>query len=407
MAIAGGTRNISWLYSGTLIGTLLALPAYYWLAARTPRRVFIPVTYLFIGGSMTGFFVAFSQTTGDVNVWVSRVFFVWASVFNMFLFTLFWAFMADFWSSEQAKRVFGLVGIGGTAGVLGGSFLVGRFAEQLGLPVLVTVFAVAIGLSIIVVLRLSALSDRSSGRQGMDRSLVARDAEPTRDIWAGYKSIVRSPYLIGISFSVIGHTVIGTFLWIMRTKLAAEHFGDDREARIAFFANITLYANLITIVIQLVLFRVISKQLGIGLMLALVPIVAFVGFGLIEILPSFGFAAIWVVFWVQTLRRGLHYAISKPAREILFTVVSADERYKSKPFIDTFVYRGGDWFGAQVEKLIALSSVAIGAVAIPIAGVWLVINLLLGCQQVRLAKAQRESEGPGPNLRPKDGAVGV
>jgi AAA family ATP:ADP antiporter len=388
MGVAGGVSNLPWLFTGTLVGMLVANPPFSWLVTRLPRVTFVSITYRFFMLNLLVFFVLLKVNTGDANIWVGRVFYIWSAVFNLFVVSVFWAFMADLFSSSQGKRLFGFIGAGGTIGGILGSSITALLVERLGPALLLFVSIALLEVAVLAVRRLSALSDRFKATRG-----AAPDEKPIGGgILAGLSHAFRSPYLVGISVYMLLFTILSTFLYF---ELAAvvDHAITARPARTALFAQIDFFVNVLTLVTQLFFTGRILKWLGVALTLSLLPILTVVGFAGLGLAPTL---ALVVVF--QVLRRAGNFAVARPTREVLFTVIPREDKYKAKSFIDTFVYRFGDQLGAWGEaglRLLGLGVAGVSLVAVPLNIVWLLVAIWLGWRYTRTSRA-RQAGVPAP-----------
>lgn len=390
MGAAGGVDNLAWLFTGTLVAMILLQPLFASLVARFSRRRFIAISYRFFALNLVGFYIALGALPATSHVWVGRVFFIWAAVFNLFVVSIFWAFMADIFAREQGKRLFGFIGVGGTLGGIAGSLFTAQLVESLGQRNLLLASAVLLEVAVWCTFALG----RSRPAQDDALHTAARvEAAPEQaiggSVFAGFTHVAKSPYLMGISGYMLLFTVLSTFLYFQQAELSTLYF-EDRATRTAFFARIDLWVNVLTLFTQAFLTARLIRWLGVGVTLALLPIMTVIGFGALTLVPAM---AIFVAF--QVLRRAGNYAVARPTREVLFTVVPREDKYKAKSFIDTAVYRGGDQLGAWTYRILSvnlgLGLAAIAGVAIPLAALWTGIALWLGRRQ---AKIVEESGGP-------------
>jgi AAA family ATP:ADP antiporter len=424
MGVAGGVENLPWLFTGTLVTMLVAHPPFAALVARLPRTRFIAYTYRFFMANLVIFFVLLKLAPPRTDVWVGRVFFVWVSVFNLFVISIFWAFMTDLFANEQGKRLFGFIALGGTLGAIIGAAITAFLAEILGPVQLMLISIALLELAVRCTRWLSRHADelRRDERRlfGETEGLAAagpavgpmltqermkeeevrrREAEtggtpPGGDetpigggVLAGVDHVLRSPYLLGICAYMLLYTIASTFLYFQQAEIVDRNF-IDRAMRTAFFARIDLAVNVLAIFTQAFLTGRIVKWLGVAVTLTLLPAVCVVGFTTLGFMPVI---AVLVVF--QTLRRAGNYAVARPTREVLYTVVTREDRYKAKNFIDTFVYRGGDQIGAWSYALMSwlgLTMAAIAFVAAPLAAIWLVVGYWLGREQAQRAESLAE-----------------
>ena len=376
MGVAGGTRNLPWLYTGTLLSTLLVHPPFAALVARLPRDRFIALSNRFFIANILIFFVVFKTVPEADLVWVGRVFFVWTSVFNLFVVSVFWAFMVDVFRTDQAKRLFGFIGVGGTVGGIAGAAVTATFAGVVGPIALFLVSAVFLELAVQCVHQLNRAAP--AARQ------TANGAEPLigGQTLAGISHVIKSPYLLNICLYMMLFTIGSTILYFQQAQIAEQTYA-DRAGQTAFFARLDLAVNTLTLVTQLFLTGRLMKWLGVSVMLALLPLLTIAGFITLGIAPTLG---VFVVF--QVLRRSGEYAVARPTREVLYTVLTREDKYKAKHFIDTFIYRSGDQVGAW--SMAGMAAVGLGLagtafVAVPLAGIWLVISIWLGRRQSSLA----------------------
>ncbi len=403
MAVASGVRNLPWLFTGTLVLMLIVHPPFAALVAKLPRRKFISYTYRFFIANLFIFFVLLKMAPESANIWIGRGFYWWTSVFNLFVVSVFWAFMADVFHSEQGKRMFGFIALGGTLGAIIGAGITAFLAEPLGPVQLILISVVLLELSVQCVLRLSKYSEAARPLEAPDESgpRVAGlpETEPGRGfsprppagederpigggVLAGIYGVLRSPYLLAICAYMLVFTIAATFLYFQQAEIVDRTF-TDRAVRTAFFAKIDLAVNILAIFTQGFLTGRLIKWLGVAVTLALLPALCIIGFTGLGVWSTLG---VLVVF--QTLRRAGNYAVARPTREVLYTVVSREDKYKAKNFIDTFVYRGGDQIGAWSYALmgwLGLGMSAIAFAAAPICAVWLLIGYWLGRRQAVMA----------------------
>ena len=377
-----GIEAVRWLFIGTAVVTLAVNPVFALMVSRYRRIVFITATYLFFALSLLGFYLVLVGAPDAIGEVSGMVFFVWFSVFNLFATMVFWALMADRFSLEQSKRLFGVISVGGTLGAIAGPWLASRLVGTLGTAGLLPVAAASLGLAVgaaWVVARLQhrtpqAAADPSAPPAVDERAIIGGSA------WQGFRAVFRSPYLLGISAYVLILTVISTFIYFTRLQMVAA-LGSDLDMRTGVFARIDLYTQLTTLVLQAVVTGHLMKRLGVHITLALLP--AIVSLGFVGLALSASLAALIVL---QATFSAVQRSIIRPARETLFTVVSREDKYKSKAFIDTFVYRTGDVVGAQVEGLLGrlgMGLAALVSVTVPLALVWGALGIWLGRAQQR------------------------
>ena len=391
MGVAGGVRNLPWLFLGTLAGMLLIHPLFTALVSRMPRGRFIPLSYTFFAVNLIIFWYVFQTISEGSGIWAGRVFFVWTSVFNLFVVSIFWSLMADLFRPTQAARLFGFVAIGGTVGAVVGSSTTAYLASRIMPTNLLLVSAALLGLAMLAAHQLmsSAPKPGESGKQIVDSG----ERRPIGGgVLDGIRTVFSSSYLLGIVGYMLLYTITATFLYFQQAEIVDVSF-TDRAARTVFFARIDLAVNILTAITQIFFTGRIVRRLGVALSLAALPLVCVLGFAAIGVTPT-----LLVIAVFQVLRRSSNYAISRPCREMLYTVIPRDAKYKAKNFIDTFVYRFGDQVGAwsySALGALGLGAAAISLVAAPLAAGWLAIGLWLGRRQQKMATPQ-----PTPRTTP-------
>ena len=379
MGVAGGVDNLPWLFTGTLIGMLLVHPVFTAMVSRLPRRRFIALSYHLFAAFMAVFLVVLGTLSEGGILWAGRVFYVWTSVFNLFVVSIFWSVMADIFRPEQGARLFGFIAVGGTAGAVVGSAVTASLAELIPPRLLLLASIVLLELGVVVALRL--LSEQPGAARRGDLPGPPGEVVIGGTVGAGIAAVARSPYLLAVVAYMLLYTITATFLYFQQAEIVAGAF-TDRGARTAFFARIDLAVNVLTVVTQVFLTGRIVRALGIALSLAWLPLVCVFGFVAVGLVPSLG-----VLAAVQILRRASNYAVSRPCREMLYTVLDRETKYKAKNLVDTFVYRAGDQVGAWSWAAMAALGLGVAGVAfaaIPLSAGWLGVGLWLGRRQTRM-----------------------
>lgn len=379
--IERGADDLPSLITATLVAMAVATPVFGWLVSRLPRRRFIPLAYRFFGLNMLAFWGAFYLLPERAHLWLGYGFYVWLSVFNLFVVSVFWGLMADLWTSEQGKRLFGFIGVGATLGVIAGSLTTATLVDALGRVNLMLVSAVLLEGAVWAMLGVA-------GRFG-----VRADAKATPELspgaLEGLRQVFSSPYLLAASGYMLCYTVCSTFLYIKVGEVVSGAIA-DRGERTAFYANITLWTNILTLLTQVFLTGRIVRTVGVGVALTAVPLVTIAGFVVLGNAEALALPLLGTVFAFSVARGWTNYAVSRPSREMLYSVVSRDEKYKAKPFIDTFVYRGGDALGAWGPTWLARAGATLWGGAAVIGAIGLGLGLLLGAM-----RRKRESPGSG------------
>ena len=372
--------NLQILWTAVFFVMMLAVPAYSWLASKFSRGVFVPLANRFFIACLLTFWLCLVFLPLDARPWIDRVFYVWASVFALFVVTVFWGFMSDCFDNSQGKRLFSFVAVGSSLGGIGGSTLTVGLVESLP--------AFSLLLLACIPLEIASWCARVLHRR-FNTGSVAIPGEAGRVItgtaWSGMRAVFASPYLMGIAAFIALMTFVSTMLYFQQANLVAEAFA-NRGERTVFYARIDLVVNTLTIIFQLYLTARIIKWLGVGLTLAIIPALMALGFVALGLYPTL--AALVVV---QVIYRAGRYGLTKPAREILWTVLGRQAKYKSKPFLDAAVYRGGDLLSGWIYYGLAALGLSIGAIALtaaPVACVWTLLAVRLGSKQEKLANQE-------------------
>jgi AAA family ATP:ADP antiporter len=380
--VAGGVNNLQWLFTATLVGMVLVNIPFAYLVKTLPRRRFIPITYHFFAGNIVLFAVLLHLANAQQTIWIGRIFFVWVTVYNLFVVSVFWQMNVDLFSPEQSKRLFGLIAVGASIGAIVGSSTTAGLARYVSPIVLLFGAACLLEIAIFSASRLSRLSRVLHHEPALDS---AEEAPIGGSVFAGFTRAFGSRYLVNVSLFILLYTITSTFLYFQLTGIVDRAIS-GRGAQTAFFATIDLSVNVLTLAIQLFLTGRVVALLGMGLTLGLLPVLTIIGFGALALMPTITAVAVF-----QVLRRASDYAITRPTREGLFTVLSREDRFKAKSFIDTLVYRIGDQIGAWSVALLrglGFGGSEVALCAVPLAALWLVDALWLGRRQERLA-AQR------------------
>jgi AAA family ATP:ADP antiporter len=370
MGIAGGVDNLHWLFLATFLATLVVVPFYGWLSGRVPRRRLLPIVYSFFAVTLAGF--AVGMWTSPDDVWLGRSFYVWISVYNLFVVSMAWSLMADLFRPEQAKRLFGQIAAGASLGGLAGPLAGGLLVPFVGHGGLLMISAGLLVATLIAVRSLLAWRAAQGGPEPSDED-ISRPLEG--GVLAGLTLIVRSPYLLGISAFVVLLASVSTFLYFEQARLVEATFS-DRVRQTQVFSAIDVTVQSLTIFIQLFVTGRLTRRFGVTVLLSAVPIAMILGFGTLAAMATFP-----VLVVVMILRRVGEYALVRPGREMLFTTVDAETKYKAKNAVDTVVYRGGDAVSAWLNS--AVGAMGAGAVAVSIVGAviaaaWAALGYALG-----------------------------
>ncbi|HZH43009.1 MAG TPA: MFS transporter [Lysobacter sp.] len=356
------------LFTATFVAMLLLQPVYGWLVSRYPRRVFLPVVYLVFIACLAGFYAAFRYELPGRGA----LFFVWIAVFNLFAVSVFWSYMADVFDNEHAKRVYGYIGAGGTAGAMLGPTITSLLVERIGVGTLLLVSMGFLGVCLLCIVRLrpwALLRERRAG--------AVRHGAMGGSVLAGLRLVWEQPLLRAIALLMFFGIGVGTFLYNEQAAIARRFFPSD-EARTAYYAHIDLAINLLTLTVQVLLTRWLLRRFGVGPLLLIPGIAILLGFSLLAASPLPILVAV-----VQVVTRSSEFSLNKPARETLYTRVDPEARYKAKAVIDTAIYRGADLTFVWVHKAIA----AFGSSMVFLFGTLLAAGMTFGAW--RVIRAQR------------------
>jgi len=404
MGLNGGADKYPWLFTGTLVAMVVVSPPFALLVTKLPRKRFIPIVYRVSMACLLAFWLALTFLPASFNLAAAYTFFIWFSVFNLFVVSVFRGFMADIWHLDQAKRLFGFIGVGGTLGALAGSKMASLLAKPIGSVNLLFLSIVLLEVAVFSVRRLVVIHRIDAAPPGRDATPAA--ALSTSDMWRGLKLIINQSYLRWIASYTFMYGLVGTFLYYQQGKLVDLTI-HDRDLRTQYFANIEFWVQLGTVLIQFFLTARLIRWFGITFALISQPAIAVFGWIVLSLamvygtwLGTHGFTLgqlapeLAVLAGVQILLRISNFATAQPAREALYTVVEREVKYKSKSFIDTFVYRLGDCLGAWAFmgiQVVGATLTAIAVLTIPIATVWVFVGRSLGRKQRELTDGAKSS----------------
>ena len=378
LGLEGGADKLQWLFTATFVVMLLMVPVFGALASRLPATRFVPLIYRVIAASMLVFGVLIANRIAPVAV--GRVFFVWISIYNLFIVSIFWSVLVDRFSSEQGRRLFGFIAAGGTLGTFIGPLLAATMATRLG-PVALTVAAAL--LLEVAVRCYRALLSRTQSQSG---SRLIEDRRMGGSMLAGITLITRSPYLLGLVLFMLLHTSAATLLYFEQGRIVAGSYADVASPA-QFFAVVDLIVSALTLIFQLLLTAPLIRLVGVGGALVALPLATIVAFSAMALAPVPATVAL-----AQGLRRAVEFAIVRPAREVLWTVVSREEKYKAKNVIETLVYRGGDAASGWLSVGLTALGAGFGLVAlviVPFAGLWGWLCLWLARHQEKQVESKK------------------
>jgi AAA family ATP:ADP antiporter len=374
--------EVSWLWTFTFLFSVAAVFLYGAAVARFRLRQLVPAVYGFFAASFVLFYLA-GQTLQDQTL-LDKAFYVWISVFSLFHISVFWAFMADTFSRPQATRLFGFIGAGASVGGILGPALATLLVDDIGTDSLMLVASALVVLSVPLIRRLQCmklleLHNQPGGPGSGDIEFIGGNP------LAGFKEFFSSPFLLGIGLFIFLYTAIGSFVYFELKNLLVDY---DLETRTRIWAGMDLVVNILTILVAVFATGRIASRLGLPFTLASIPVIIAVGLLLLAATPM-----VSVVIAVQVVRRVGNYAVSRPAREMLFTAVSRETRFKAKPVIDIVIYRGGDmlnaWAFTALTQGLGLGLAAAAAVGAAIAGIWAITGIYLGRSFNRMGESEQ------------------
>lgn len=383
MAVQSGPETIPYLFMGTFVTMLIVTPIFGWVASRYARKQFLPWVYYFFILNILMFWVAFTYALNqDLNyVWLSRVFFVWISIFNLFVVSVFWSFMADLYSREQARRLFGIISAGGSIGALLGGIATTALVVPIGFQNLMPISATLLLLAALCIRQLRHWVER----QNRDEitTTVASGKPLGGGPLAGVTHVFQSKYFMAIAAKSVFASLLGTALYMFTADLVQDQIIDP-DLRTQFFSSINVATNALALIGQLLIVKHVVARFGIGITLSILPIVSIIGFAALALEPTLAVVAVLTV-----ARRALGFGFSKPTSDMLYSVVTPEDKYKVKNFIDTVVYRTGDVIGTwSVRFLVAgLGLAGTSVVMLPFAAIWAGVAIWLGRDYRRRASS--------------------
>ena len=365
--------EVSWLWTFTFLFSAVAVSLYGAAVTRIRVQRLVPSVYGFFAASFILFYLG-TQTLAD-RVLLDKCFYVWISLFSLFHISVFWSFMADTFSKPQATRLFGFIGAGASIGAIGGPAIAAFLVGDLGTDPLLLIASALVALTLPLVVWIQRLKD--SDLQNRNVAAAASDFDFIGgNPLAGFAEFLSSRYLLGIGLFIFFYTSIGSFVYFELKNLLADY---DRETRSQIWASMDLVVNSLTILVAAFATGRIAKHLGLPFTLASIPILIGTGLLILAAAPM-----VSVVVALQIIRRAGNYAVSRPAREMLFTAVDREVRFKAKPVIDIVIYRGGDmlnaWAFTALTQGLGLGLAAVALVGAGIAACWAAIGIYLGRQ---------------------------
>jgi AAA family ATP:ADP antiporter len=367
-----GRDTVTDLYVVTWIVSLIIVPLYGWLCGKFRRSTFLPLVYGLVAVSLAGVGIAIGRDSS--NVAVGQFFYVWISVLNLFMVSVFWSFLLEFFDGGQTRRLFGVIAAGGTTGALIGPMLTDLTVQSIGNDGVLYMGAAFFVVAIICQRRLLAIWHGQEGTAGAGAAERPMGGNP----FAGFSLVLQSPYLLGIALFVILLASVNTFLYFEQMRLVTEAFPDE-EQRTQVFSRLDYVVQTLAVLGQLFITGRVASRLGVVVLLTVIPVAMVAGFTLLALFNTF-----WVLAIVFVVRRAGEYAFIRPGREMLFSLVDTETKYKAKNLIDVPVYRGGDALSAQVKAGLESGGLSVAGVALLGAGIaaaWAANGWWLGRRQ--------------------------
>lgn len=364
-------EQLSWLWTSTFFFSVIAVSIYGAVISRIRLRVIVPSVYAFFALTFVGFYIA-GSTLGENDI-VNRCYYVWLSVFSLYHLSVFWTFMSGLYNKEQAKRLFSIIAMGASAGAIVGPAIPTFFADNIGNLNLLLIAAVLLMVPIPIIMKLESLRISELGNEDVQADL-AGDKKLSGNPFSGFKTFVSNPYLLAIGLFILFYVLMNTFIYFELRKMMGDF---DREIRTQIWGGIDLAVNSLALLTALFATGRLATRFGMPITLALIPALMVGGWVVVALSPVLA-----VLIGLQVTRRAGNYAITRPGREMLFTAVDADTRFKAKPVIDIVVYRGGDvvtaWLYTALTATVGLGLAGVALVAAAFAAAWAGAGIYLG-----------------------------
>lgn len=362
--------ELSWLWTSTFFFSFIAVTLYGAIISRVKLKYVVPGVYIFFSLSFVLFYL-FAAVIPDPD-FLNKCFYIWLSVFSLFHVSVFWSFISNLFSTEQAPRLFSFIASGASIGAIIGPTIPILFAGDLGVMNLLLIAAGILLLPVPIINYLESLKTTELGNKNLDTQRSNKKLE--RDLLSGFMTLIKDPYLVSIGIFILLYVAMNTFVYFELRKFLIDF---DRDTRTQVWASIDLAVNLLAITTAIFATSRIAKRFGMPMTLAIIPLLMIVGWMAVAVSPI-----LMVLIGLQIIRRAGNYAITKPGREMLFTMVSNEARYKAKPVIDIVIYRGGDmltaWFYTLLTASFGLGLNFIALIAACLAGLWAFTGVYLG-----------------------------
>ena len=362
--------ELSWLWTSTFFFSFIAVTLYSAIISRVKLKYVVPGVYIFFSLSFISFYLL-AAVIPDPD-FLNKCFYVWLSVFSLFHVSVFWSFISNLFSTEQAPRLFSFIASGASIGAIIGPAIPIMFAGDLGVMNLLLIAAGILLLPIPIINQLESLKVAELGNKNLN--IEAPNKRLEKNILSGFLTFIKDPYLVAIGVFILLYVAMNTFIYFELRKFLIDF---DRDTRTQIWASIDLVVNLLAITTAIFATSRIAIRFGMPLTLAMIPLLMIFGWMAVAVSPI-----LFVLIGLQIIRRAGNYAITKPGREMLFTMVSNEARYKAKPVIDIVIYRGGDmvtaWFYTLLTASFGFGLNIIALIAACLAAVWASTGVYLG-----------------------------
>ncbi len=389
MASDWSRTETSFLWTLTFFFSVIGVLVYGFVISRVRFSRVVPGVYLFFAATFVLFYAG-SSLVPDPTL-IDKAFYVWLSVFSLFHVSVFWSFMSGLYNREQAKRLFAVIATGASSGAIVGPLIPGFFAESIGVMNLLLITAGMQLIPVALIPKLEQLKVVELGNVGREADL-SEAKRLAKNPFSGFVSFIKNPYLLAIGIFILMYVTMSTFVYMELREMLAPF---ERAERTVINARIDLAVNVLAILTALFFTGRIASRFGVATLLAAIPVMMVGGWLVVAAVPLLA-----VMIGLQIARRAGNYAVTKPGREMLFTIVSDDDRYKAKPVIDICVYRGGDmltaWFHTGLKEVLLLGSSGVAVVAAVIAGVWAIAGIYLGRTYNRAANQDAADVSSAP-----------
>lgn len=371
MASDWSDAQVSVLWTFTFLFSFIAAAIHGYFVSRIQLRYLVPGIYGFFASTFVGVYILLGSS---VNVdWVNKAFYVWVSVFSLFQVSVFWSFMSDTFNKDQSTRLFGFITTGASIGAIVGPAIPALFAENIGISNLLLIASLVLMATIPLIFYIQHLKHVDLGNHDVHADVAMQKGLGGNPL-AGYQVFFKTPFLLGIGLFIFLYAGIGSFVYFELKNLMVDF---SREQRTQYWALIDVATNTLTIISGMFITSRLASRFGLALTLALVPVCIVLGLLTVALVPL-----VWMVVALQIFRRAGNYGITRPAREMLFTIVDRETRFKAKQVIDVVVYRGGDvfwgWSFTALTALLGLGVAGVALVGAAIATLWAAVGVFLG-----------------------------